>query len=125
MYIDKFKKIVIKIGSSILVDEKGKPKKKWLQEFGKDIKDLINKKKQFVIVSSGAIAMGCEYLKIKKNGLKVDKSQAVASIGQIELMNFYKKIFDEKKIKKKIYKISALKHKGIIDIKKALVRYVH
>ena len=38
MYINKFKKIVIKIGSSILVDEKGKPKKKWLQEFGKDIK---------------------------------------------------------------------------------------
>ena len=45
MYINKFKKIVIKIGSSILVDKKGKPKKKWLQEFGKDIKDLINKKK--------------------------------------------------------------------------------
>ena len=44
MYINKFKKIVIKIGSSILVDKKGKPKKKWLQEFGKDIKDLINKK---------------------------------------------------------------------------------
>ena len=42
--------------------------------------------------------MGCEYLKIKKNGLKVDKSQAVASIGQIELMNFYKKIFDKNKI---------------------------
>ena len=99
MYINKFKKIVIKIGSSILVDEEGKPKKKWLQEFGKDIKDLINKKKQIVIVSSGAIAMGCEYLKIKKNGLKVDKSQAVASIGQIELMNFYKKTFDENKIK--------------------------
>ena len=69
MYIDKFKKIVIKIGSSILVDYDGKPKKKWLQEFGKDIKNLINKKKQIVIVSSGAIAMGCEYLKIKKNGL--------------------------------------------------------
>ena len=78
MYINKFKKIVIKIGSSILVDEEGKAKKKWLQEFAKDIKDLINKKKQIVIVSSGAIAMGCEYLKIKKNGLKVDKSQAVA-----------------------------------------------
>jgi len=99
MYINKFKKIVIKIGSSILVDEEGKPRKKWLQEFGKDIKGLINKKKQIVIVSSGAIAMGCEYLKIKKNGLKVDKSQAVASIGQIELMNFYKKTFDENKIK--------------------------
>ena len=99
MLIDKFKKIVIKIGSSILVDKSGRPKKKWLQEFGRDIKDLLNKKKQVVIVSSGAIAMGCEYLKIKKNVLKVDKSQAVASIGQIELMNFYKKIFDKHKIK--------------------------
>jgi len=99
MYINKFKKIVIKIGSSILIDEMGRPKKKWLQEFGRDIKDLIRKKKQIVIVSSGAIAMGCEYLKIKKKGLKVDKSQAVASIGQIELMNFYKKTFDENKIK--------------------------
>ena len=65
MQIDKFKKIVIKIGSSILISDKGKPKKKWLQEFSKDIKDLINKIKQIVIVSSGAIAMGCEYLKIK------------------------------------------------------------
>jgi len=99
MHIDKFKKIVIKIGSSILIDARGKPKKKWLLEFAKDIKDLIKKKKQIVIVSSGAIAMGCEYLKIKKNGLKVDKSQAVASVGQIELMNFYKKIFDTINIK--------------------------
>ena len=99
MYIDKFKKIVIKIGSSILIDEKGKPKKIWLQEFTKDINNLIKKKKKIVIVSSGAIAMGCEYLKIKKNGLKVDKSQAVASIGQIELMDFYKKTFDKSKIK--------------------------
>jgi len=99
MYINKFKKIVIKIGSSILVDKKGKPKKIWLQKFAKDIKNLIKKKKQIVIVSSGAIAMGCKYLGIKKNGLKVDKSQAVASIGQIELMDFYKKIFDKSKIK--------------------------
>ncbi len=60
MHIDKFKKIVIKIGSSILVDEKGKAKKIWLKEFAKDIKNLIEKKKQIVIVSSGAIAMGCE-----------------------------------------------------------------
>jgi len=43
--------------------------------------------------------MGCEYLGIKKNGLKLDKSQAVASIGQIELMDFYKKIFDKSEIK--------------------------
>ena len=35
MYIDKSRKIVIKIGSSILVNEKGKPKKMWLKEFVK------------------------------------------------------------------------------------------
>tara|TARA_B100000965_G_scaffold401416_1_gene425216 strand:- start:602 stop:1708 length:1107 start_codon:yes stop_codon:yes gene_type:complete len=99
MYIHKSKRIVIKIGSSILVDEKGKPKKLWLKEFAKDIKFLTKKNKQIVIVSSGAIAMGCEYLGIKKKILKVDKSQAVASIGQIELMDFYKRIFDKNKIK--------------------------
>tara|TARA_B100000029_G_scaffold335682_1_gene327802 strand:- start:1295 stop:2401 length:1107 start_codon:yes stop_codon:yes gene_type:complete len=99
MQIDKFKKIVIKIGSSTLIDENGKPKKKWFEKFTKKIKSLIKRKKEIVIVSSGAIAMGCEYLKIKKNGLKLDKSQAIASIGQIELMNFYKKVFNKNKIK--------------------------
>ena len=41
MYIDKSKKIVIKIGSSILIDEKGTPKKLWLEEMVRDIKLLI------------------------------------------------------------------------------------
>jgi glutamate 5-kinase len=99
MYINKSKKIVIKIGSSILIDKKGKPKKLWLKELVSDIKILLKQKKKIVIVSSGAIALGCEFLGIKKNGLKVDKSQAVASIGQIELMDFYKKTFDKSKIK--------------------------
>ena len=99
MQIDKFKKIVIKIGSSILVDRESKPKQIWLKEFSKDIKVLIKKKKEVVIVSSGAIALGCKHLGISKKGLKIDKSQAIASIGQIELMNFYKKTFDKYKIK--------------------------
>ena len=46
MHIDKFKKIVIKIGSSILINKKGKPKKSWLKAFAKDIKLLIKKKKK-------------------------------------------------------------------------------
>ena len=99
MYTDKFKKIVCKIGNLIFIDKKGNPKKKWLIEFSADIKHLIIKKKKIVIVSSGAIAIGCEHLGIKKHGLKVDKSQAVAAIGQIELMNFYKSIFNKYKIK--------------------------
>ena len=99
MYINKFKTIVIKVGSSILIGKNGEPKKKWLKGFVEDITSLIKKKKNIIIVSSGAIALGCEYLKINKKDLKVDKSQAVASVGQIELMNFYKKNFDKNKIK--------------------------
>ena len=99
MSIAKFKKIVIKVGSSILVDKKGKLRKKWLKEFVKDIQFLLKKNKRIVIISSGAIALGCEYLKIEKKSLKIDKSQAVASVGQIELMEFYKKMFNKSKIK--------------------------
>ena len=66
MYLKNSKIIVIKIGSSLLIDNKMKVRQKWLFEFAKDIKDLIKKNKQIIIVSSGAIAMGCEYLKIHK-----------------------------------------------------------
>ena len=66
--------------------------------FSKDIKQLIKKKKNIIIVSSGAIALGCKKLKINKKKLKLDKSQAVASIGQIELINLFKKIFYKEKI---------------------------
>ncbi len=99
MYLDKSKKVLIKIGSSLIVDKKGKPKRKWLAALADDIKFLIKQKKEIIIVSSGAIAMGSKYLKLKRNELKLDKSQAVSSIGQIELMNFYKKIFNGKGIK--------------------------
>ena len=98
MYINKSKKIVIKIGSSIIVDDKGKIRKKWLDDFVKDIILLINLNKKVIIVSSGAIALGCNLLNISKKSLKVDKSQAIASIGQIELMNLYKKTFNKNKI---------------------------
>jgi len=99
MYIDKCKKIVIKIGSSILIDKKGKPKKEWLKSLVHDIQNLKKEKREIIIVSSGAIALGCEYLGLKKERLKIDQSQAVASIGQIMLMDFYKQVFDKNKLK--------------------------
>ena len=98
MYLKKSKNIVIKIGSSLLIDNKMKVRQKWLFEFAKDIKDLINQNKKIIIVSSGAIALGCKKLNLNKKSLKLDKSQAVASIGQIELMNLFKKTFNSKKI---------------------------
>jgi len=98
MYIDKAKKIVLKIGSSNLVDKQGKLKEKWLKSLVADIEKLRKKGKEFVIVSSGAIALGQNHLKVKKKRLKIEMSQALASVGQIHLTNIYKEIFKKKKI---------------------------
>ena len=97
MLINNSKKIVLKLGSSTVVDNKGNFKKKWVTTLIKDIKKY-GKGKNFVIVSSGAIALGQKYLKIKKK-IKVDMSQAIAAIGQIHLAGEFQKLFDKFKIK--------------------------
>jgi len=98
MYLKDSKIIVIKIGSSLLIDENKKIRRTWLSEFAKDISELIKKNKKIIIVSSGAIAMGCKKLNLSKKNLKIDKCQAVASIGQIELMNLFSETFVKQKI---------------------------
>ena len=98
MYLKKSKTIVIKIGSSIIIDKNKKIRKKWLTEFAKDIKDLLKQKKNVILVSSGAIALGCKKLNLSKQNIKIDKSQAVASIGQIELMNLFSETFTKFKL---------------------------
>ena len=98
MSLKNSKIIVIKIGSSLLVDENKKIRKKWLNSFAKDIKNLKSKNKKIVIVSSGAIALGCIKMNYNKKNLKLDKSQAIASIGQIELMNLFSNTFLKQKL---------------------------
>ena len=98
MHLKNSKKIVIKIGSSLLIDKSKKIRLKWLTEFSKDIKELLDQNKKVIIVSSGAIAIGCKKLNLNKKNLKLDKSQAIASIGQIELMNLFSKTFSKNKI---------------------------
>ena len=97
MYLKNSKTIVIKIGSSLLINDKKIIRQKWISEFVKDIKELLLDNKNVIIVSSGAIALGCKKLNLNKKNLKLDKSQAVASIGQIELMNLLKKILAKRK----------------------------
>ena len=99
MQINKAKKIVIKLCSSTIVDSKGKFKKKWLLSLVQDIKKLRKRNIEIVIVSSGSIALGQNYLKIKNKKVKLEMSQAVASIGQIHLINEFQKLFEKSKIK--------------------------
>ncbi len=98
MLINNSKKIVIKLGSSIVVDKKGKFKKKWVTSLIKDIKKY-GKRKSFVIVSSGAIALGQKYLNIKKKKIKLEMSQAIAAVGQIHLAGEFQNLFDKFKVK--------------------------
>ena len=98
MLIEKSKKIVLKLGSSTVVDNKGTFKKKWVTSLIKDIKKY-GKNKNFVIVSSGAIALGQKYLKIQKKKIKLEMSQAIAAVGQIHLAGEFQKLFDKYKIK--------------------------
>ena len=98
MLIETSNIIVLKLGSSTVVDERGKFKKKWVTTLIKDIK-RYGKNKKFVIVSSGAIALGQKYLKINKKKIKLDMSQAIAAVGQIHLASEFQKLFEKYKIK--------------------------
>ena len=98
MLIKNSKKVVIKLGSSTVIDNKGKFKKEWVTTLIKDIKKYKGKS-DLVIVSSGAIALGQNYLKIKKKKIKIEMSQAIAAVGQIHLAGEFQKLFEKNKIK--------------------------
>ena len=123
MHLKNSKKIVIKIGSSLLIDKSKKIRLKWLTEFSKDIKELLDQNKKVIIVSSGAIAIGCKKLNLNKKNLKLDKSQAVASIGQIELMNLFSKTFSKNK-KCEVITLSTFNKDAVTKIKAKLLNYV-
>jgi glutamate 5-kinase len=91
------KKLVIKIGSSLLTNSKGGINKSTLKNVVQDIVWLLKKNKEVVVVSSGAIALGRGKLKLKDE-LTLNESQAVAARGQIELMIAWKNEFKKHKL---------------------------
>ena len=60
------KRLVIKIGSALLVDDEGDLRSQWINALVSDAVEMYNSGTEIIIVSSGAIAMGCQYLGIKK-----------------------------------------------------------
>jgi glutamate 5-kinase len=84
------KRLVVKIGSSILVDEKkGEIRRDWLEALSRDVARLHKKGCEIVLVSSGAIRLGRTHLKLANGALKLDESQAAAATGQIQLAHAY------------------------------------
>jgi len=81
-----FRRIVVKVGSSLLVDSTaGAVNEAWLASLVDDIAGLHGAKRDVIVVSSGAIALGRSRLRLPKGSLKLEDSQAAASVGQIAL----------------------------------------
>jgi len=83
--LEKYRRIVIKIGSALLVERKSGLKKAWLDAMCADIAALKSKGVEVLVVSSGAIALGRTVLNLPAGALKLEESQAAAAVGQIAL----------------------------------------
>jgi len=91
------KRIVIKIGSALLVDTtSGRVREAWLATLARDVARLRGRGQQVIIVSSGAIAMGCKALGLGARAtLALEESQAAAAFGQIGLARAYQHALDD------------------------------
>jgi glutamate 5-kinase len=80
------KRVVLKIGSALIVDEKsGDPRQEWLDALADDIARLRKGGAQVIVVSSGAIRLGRARLGLARGALRLEQKQASAAVGQIGL----------------------------------------
>ena len=92
--VQRARRLVIKIGSSLLVDSKTRAlREDWLRAVAEDVADLRAGGTQVILVSSGAIAMGLEPLGFKSRPARLEEAQAAASVGQIRLAQAYQTLF--------------------------------
>ncbi|MBN1912799.1 MAG: glutamate 5-kinase, partial [Candidatus Omnitrophica bacterium] len=93
-----YKRIVIKIGSSLFCADKEKSSCLRFEEVARQVSSLISSGKEIIIVSSGAIAMGMELLALEARPKELPYLQAAAAIGQNALMDNYSRAFGGHKI---------------------------
>ena len=91
----KAKKIVIKIGTSTLTHKTGNINIRRVEHLVKIIADLKNSGRDIILVSSGAVGVGMGKLGIDRKPKDLSQKQALAAIGQCELMYLYDKLFSE------------------------------
>jgi len=87
--LKNLQRLVIKIGSSLLVNQEGRLDRDWLSGLAEDIAELHEAKQQLLIVSSGAIAIGSTVLGINPRRSRLEELQAAAAAGQVQLVHAY------------------------------------
>jgi glutamate 5-kinase len=83
------RRLVVKIGSALLVDRATGLREGWLRSLADDVARLHKRGVQVVLVSSGSIALGRAVLGLPVGGLPLEQSQAAAAVGQIRLARAY------------------------------------
>ena len=93
--LTKARRIVVKVGSALLVDgETGRVNRAWLETLVEDLLRLRKRGQRVILVSSGAIALGRRRLGLKHGTLRLEESQAAAAVGQIRLAHAYKELLE-------------------------------
>jgi len=98
MKLKKYQTIIIKIGSSLIVDKNRSMRIKWLKSLARDIKKLQKNGHKVLLVSSGSIASSCKKLKTDPNLLSLSQKQAYAAYGQAILIEKIGRIFAKAKL---------------------------
>lgn len=89
------KRIVVKVGSSSITHETGLLNLRKLEQLAKVLSDLSNQGNEVILVSSGAMAAGKGKMGISSRPQTLQEKQAMAAIGQCELMYIYDKFFSQ------------------------------
>ncbi len=87
--LSDFRRLVVKVGSSLLVDDQGRLNREWLEGLCDDIANLNRQDHEVLVVSSGAIAIGSSILGINKRRARLEDLQAAAAAGQVQLVHAY------------------------------------
>jgi len=123
-YLKKIKKVVVKIGSSSLTSPMGGLDMDNLMKFTSEISDIWDQGLKTIIVTSGAIAAGIKYLGLNEKPGKFPELQAVAAVGQHDLMRVYSSFFY--KMNKKVGQIllsreDTTKREQYLNIKNTII----
>ena len=86
------KRLVVKIGSALLVDRQSGLKLDWLRALALDVTEARARGVDVVLVSSGSIALGRKVLGLADGPLALEQSQAAAAVGQIRLAQAYEQV---------------------------------
>ena len=93
--IKEANRIVVKVGTSTLTYENGNINLTRIEKLTRILSDVMNSGKEVILVTSGAIGVGVSKLNLKEKPKTIREKQAVAAVGQCELMHIYSKFFGE------------------------------